>query len=150
MDSTKNGTDNPGVTHPIIKWEDGQKKPLMKQKKEIVLLSYWLPPEQTHDTFGTFSASEKYDSYQDGLNLDCQEEPDTLPPFHLLWLSLIGIFRPKPSTGMFGSLPMQIQYNGLGGCFSQLIGLFTCCGCLAVILAFLGFLSLTVLAGIFS
>lgn len=44
---------------------------------------------------------------------------------------------------------MQVQFNqGAGGCLNQIIGLFTCCGCLVVILAFLGFLSISVLAGI--
>lgn len=47
-----------------------------------------------------------------------------------------------------------MQFNtfngGLGGCWNQLVGIITCCGCLAVILAFLGFLSITAIAGIFS
>jgi len=41
------------------------------------------------------------------------------------------------------------NFGGGGGCLNQIIGSITCCGCLVVILAFLGFLSLTVLAGMF-
>lgn len=43
---------------------------------------------------------------------------------------------------------MQVQFNqGPGGCIQQIVGLFTCCGCLSIVLGLIVLAILTLLLG---